>query len=53
MRKMFVIRVSFPKKMLRFGLAGVEQWVLEKEHMSKQEGGRLELQMQHTCDSFP
>jgi hypothetical protein len=39
--------------MLRFGLVGVEQGVLGKEHMSKQGGGRLELQMQHTCNSFP
>jgi len=53
MRKMFVIiRVSIPKKVLRFGLVGVEQWVLEKEHESK-DGGRLELQMQHAYDSFP
>jgi len=53
MRKMLVIWVSVPKKMLGFGLAGVEQWVLGKEHTSKQGGGRLEPQMQHTCDSFP
>jgi len=31
--------------MSRFGLAGVEKWVLGKERMSKQGGGRLELQM--------
>ena len=30
MRKMFVLRVSIPKNMLRFGLVGVQQWILGK-----------------------
>jgi len=37
MRKMFVIRLSIPKKMLRFGLAGEEQWILGKEHRASRE----------------